>query len=313
MGYGGNSESGYARVYKRDETESLGWIQLGGDIDGEGYRDATGSSVSLSSDGKTVAIGAKFNGGNGSRSGHVRVYERDENQTLGWIQLGDDIDGAAAGDVFGWSVSLSSDGKTVAIGAIGADQYTGHVRVYERDENQTLGWIQLGGDIDGEAAADFYGVSVSLSSDGKTVAIGAPGNDEIGSDSGQVSVFKIDDLDNWIKVGDDIDGEAAGDNSGYSVSLSDDGKILAIGAPGDYNAPTGANGIYSGHTRVYKVDNSDNWIKLLDIEGEAAGDWSGGSVSLSSDGKTVAIGAPKNENDLSKTDSGSVRVYEVAA
>ena len=32
--------------------------------------------------------------------------------------------------------------------------------------------------------------------------------------------------DNWSQIGDDIDGEAAGDRSGSSVSLSNDGTIL---------------------------------------------------------------------------------------
>ena len=70
------------------------------------------SSVSLSSEGHTVAIGAISNAGNGSNSGHVRVYNY--NGTA-WSQLGTDIDGEAASDQSGYSVSLSSDGTTVAI------------------------------------------------------------------------------------------------------------------------------------------------------------------------------------------------------
>ena len=42
-------------------------------------------------------------------------------------------------------------------------------------------WSQLGSDIDGESAGDYSGVSVSLSSDGSTVAIGAYRNDGNGS------------------------------------------------------------------------------------------------------------------------------------
>ena len=53
-------------------------------------------------------------GSNGSNSGHVRLYEWDGNA---WVQLGSDIDGEAAGDASGNSVSLSSDGTIVAIGA----------------------------------------------------------------------------------------------------------------------------------------------------------------------------------------------------
>ena len=73
-----------------------------------------GTSVSLSSDGTRVAIGAPDNDGGGSNSGHVRIY--DWNGTA-WAQAGSDIDGEAAGDLFGTSVSLSSDGTRVAIGA----------------------------------------------------------------------------------------------------------------------------------------------------------------------------------------------------
>jgi hypothetical protein len=121
------------RVYKYIDSE---WIKLGGDIDGEAAEDRSGASVSLSSDGNTVAIGAMYNGGNGIDSGHVRVYKYIDSE---WIKLGIDIDGEAAGDRSGWSVSLSSDGTTVAIGAPfnnGNDIGGGHVRVYNLSQMQ---------------------------------------------------------------------------------------------------------------------------------------------------------------------------------
>jgi hypothetical protein len=49
--------------------------QIGADIDGEAVDDWSGNSVSLSSDGSIMAIGAPLNDGNGSNSGHVRVYD----------------------------------------------------------------------------------------------------------------------------------------------------------------------------------------------------------------------------------------------
>ena len=49
--------------------------QQGADIDGEAAGDSSGYSVSLSSDGTKVAIGANRSDGNGSNSGHVRVYD----------------------------------------------------------------------------------------------------------------------------------------------------------------------------------------------------------------------------------------------
>ncbi len=55
---------------------------------------------------------------------------------------------------------------------------SGHVRVYRFNDTASI-WLKLGEDIDGEAEADYSGSSLSLSSDGKTVAIGSPaGYDE---------------------------------------------------------------------------------------------------------------------------------------
>ena len=92
----------------------VSFTQLGTDIDGEAAGDGSGCSVSLSSDRSKVAIGAYVNDGNGNSAGHVRIFEH-----IGgpWTQIGQDIDGEAAGDWSGYSVSLSSDGSKVAIGA----------------------------------------------------------------------------------------------------------------------------------------------------------------------------------------------------
>jgi len=293
---GNGSYAGHVRVY---QYTSPNWIQLGGDIDGEAASDQSGTSVSLSSNGNTVAIGAPGNDGNGSDAGHVRVYQYTSNT---WIQLGGDIDGEAASDQSGTSVSLSSDGNTVAIGAPGNDgngSGAGHVRVYQ---NINGTWTQLGGDIDGEAADDASGYSVSLSSYGTIVAIGAYGNDGNGSDAGHVRVYQYTSP-NWTQLGLDIDGEAASDLSGHSVSLSSDGTIVAIGA-----FANDGNGSDAGHVRVYQ-NFSGTWTQLGgDIDGENANDWSGNSVSLSSDGTIVAIGA--NNNDGTASNAGHVRVYE---
>ena len=99
------------RVYKYNGTA---WTKLGADINGEAADDQSGYSVSLSSDGTIVAIGAHYNDGSGDAAGHVRVYKY--NGTA-WTKLGGDIDGEAVGDYSGYSVSLSSDGTIVAIGA----------------------------------------------------------------------------------------------------------------------------------------------------------------------------------------------------
>ena len=293
-------DSGHVRVY---EWNGSAWQQKGNDIDGEAADDYSGRSVSLSSDGAIVAIGAYGNDGNGDGSGHVRLYEW--NGTA-WQQKGNDIDGEAAGDYSGWSVSLSSDGSIVAIGAPGNDDNgtdSGHVRLYEW--NGTA-WQQKGNDLEGEAENDVSGSSVSLSSDGAIVAIGAFDNDGNGANAGHVRLFEWDG-EAWVQKGSDIDGEAADDYSGSSVSLSSDGSIVAIGALG--NDGDGASS--QGHVRVYEWDGSAWQQKGNDIDGEAASDYSGSSVSLSSDGAIVAIGAVYNDG-INGEDSGHVRVYSIA-
>ncbi|MCB9244971.1 MAG: hypothetical protein H6606_00955 [Flavobacteriales bacterium] len=292
---GAGVSAGHVRVY---EWNGSAWVQLGSDIDGEAAGDNSGFSVSMSSDGTKLAIGAIGNDGAGANAGHVRVYEWNGSV---WVQLGSDIDGEAVDDNSGYSVSMSSDGTKLAIGAIGNDGSginAGHVRVYEWNGSA---WVQLGSDIDGEAAFDNSGFSVSMSSDGTKLAIGAHLNDWSGSNAGHVRVYEWDGSA-WVQLGTDIDGEAAQDNSGRSVSMSSDGTMLAIGAIGN-----DGNGPSAGHVRLYGWNGSAWELLGSDIDGEAADDQSGRSVSMSSDGTKLAIGA--NGNDGAGSNAGHVRVY----
>ena len=303
--------TGYVKVYHRAGSS---WNQLGQVLTGEALGDQFGISVSLSSNGKTLAIGANCNDNeNGESSGHVRVFGLNDNGSS-WNQLGQDIDGEAAFDNSGKSVSLSADGNVIAIGAYyndGNGENAGHVRVYQMDEASSS-WQQLGQDIDGEAAGDQSAAdrSLSLSADGKIVAIGAEYNDGNGSDSGHVRVYYMDDSSSlWRQLGQDIDGKEAYDELGTSVSLSADGKVLAIGATGN-----DGNGEKAGIASIYyimeKDDTSLNWKQLgQNIYGESAGDLAGCSVSLSSDGKTVAVGSDWNDDNGVK--SGHVRVFNI--
>ena len=222
---------------------------------------------------------------NSTKAGEVFVYKKQSNGNWGDLsgnfsssvdhtQLGTDIDGEAAGDESGQSVSMNQDGTIVAIGANandGTGNLAGHVRIYQYSNNS---WTQLGSDIDGEAAEDQSGYSVSLSSDGTIVAIGAQYNDGTASNAGHVRIYQYSN-NSWTQLGSDIDGEADGDLSGYSVSLSSDGTIVAIGAR--QNDGTASN---AGHTRIYQYSNN-SWTQLgSDIDGEAGGDESGYSCLL---------------------------------
>ena len=278
--------------------------QLGNDINGEsGKGENFGGSISLDMHGDRVAVGDPKNDGTGTDAGHVQVYEYSSGS---WSQLGADIDGEAAGDLFGGSVSMSHNGNRVAIGAEendgrtleeGADRVynnVGHVRVYEYSGGS---WSQVGADIDGKTNGDHTGVSVSMDLDGDRVAIGSPDNGE-----GFVRVYDYSG-GSWSQLGADIDGEAAGDLFGISVSLDSDGDRVAIGA--EENDGGGSN---TGHARVYEY-SSGSWSQLgADIDGESAGDLFGGAVSIDSDGSHVAIGA--EENDGAGSNAGYVRVLE---
>ncbi len=289
--------AGQVRIY---QNISGTWTQIGAGINGEAADDRFGFKVSLSDNGSVVAIGAQFNNGNGSNAGHVRIYQ---NISGTWTQIGTDIDGDAVNDQFGASISLSIDGKIIAIGAIGNDSNgfaSGHVKIFQN----ILGtWTQIGTNIKGEAAGDQSGVSVSLSGNGNIVAIGAYLNDGSGSNAGHVRIYK-NILGTWTQIGTDIDGEAVDDNSGRNVSLSSDGSVIAIGAP--LNDGSGSN---AGHVRIYQ-NISGTWTQIgVDIDGTGVDYESGKTVSLSSDGNIVAIGAFGSSGFY----TGQVRIFNITS
>ena len=162
---------------------------------------------------------------------------------------------------------------------------------------------QLGSDIDGEAASDFSGRSLSMDSDGSHVAIGSPLNDGNGSSSGHVRIYSWDGSA-WNKVGNDIDGESSYDYSGYSVSMDSDGSHVAVGAVD--------NGSSAGHVRVWvpygltglSPDTDDLTANSLTTSGAAAA----GSLTVDSvviDGTTIGH---TSDSDLMTLASGSLTV-----
>ncbi|HLW63247.1 MAG TPA: T9SS type A sorting domain-containing protein [Flavobacterium sp.] len=295
---GNGTNSGTVRVYEFDMGV---WKQKGHDIDGKSAGDQNGFSVSLSSNGNIVAIGAPYKPWQGdphNPAGTVRVYSY-SNVSGVWTQIGQDIDGQGFMYYSGTSISLSSDGSILAIGTI-YELGTGVVRVYR---NISGVWTQIGNTVQGEGVPDRFGRSVSLSSDGSVLAVGGYLNDYKGLNAGHVRVYK-NVSGNWVQIGDDIDGEAAHDNSGFSVSLSADGNIVAIGA-----FLSSSNGDRSGTVRVYENISGD-WTKIFDdIDGKKNGEYIGYNVSLSADGNRVAIGAP--QFPVVAIGEGLARVYEL--
>ncbi|MGB5942661.1 MAG: T9SS type A sorting domain-containing protein [Leeuwenhoekiella sp.] len=230
--------SGFVRVYRYHSGD---WQQIGDDIKGKTPREQSGWDIDLSADGSRVAISGVDTARNDTLFGAIRVYE---NRANAWIQLGEDIYGENPGDYFGWSISLSEDGNTVA----GSSYYNadggvsaGHARVFRFTDGA---WNQMGQDIDGQAG-DLFGNSVSLSADGTKIAVGAIASY---GNSGHISIYNHDTSANeWLKIGNDIVAEGGGDSAGWSVSLSTNGHVVAHGAIGNTNE----NGVDSGHVRVF--------------------------------------------------------------
>ncbi len=263
------------------------WRQWGPVIVGDTADDYFGTSVALSADAKTLVVGAPGYSRNSKKKGYLKVYRSDEgvgNRT----QLGQTIYGDATEDQAGYSVDITADGKTIVLGYPGNrgnDDRPGYVRVFfleSSDDLDTVSWKQRGQDIIGEAIGDRFGVSVSISKDGKMIAIGAESNDGNGEDSGHVRIFRLeDDGTSWVQIGQAINGEAAGDRSGMSVSLSWDGETVTVGSRhNDVNRKD------SGQVRVFRINSEgSSWERLGQIMyGDKAEDYMGESVYISPDG-----------------------------
>lgn len=294
--------SGHVRVYEWNAVLNS-WTQKGVDINGEAAEDQFGWSVQLSDDGNTLIGGARYNSALGWGTGHSRVF-RWNGSIAAWEQMGTDIDGEAAGSGAGFATSINAIGNIIAV----ASPYhngNGHVKIYQWNE-VTNDWDQLGATIDGDATDFIFGLAISLSENGYILAIGSNGSCQTGQDAGHTRIYEWNvGTATWEQIGATINGESAWDLSGYSVSLNGLGTAVALGSP--HNDGAGSD---SGNTRVFDWDGGTNtWIQRgMEIDGEAANDTFGWSVSLSSDGYTIASGS--NMNDANGLDAGHVRVYD---
>ena len=146
-------DPGYTKVYKYDSS----WNQVGSNITG-------GTTIAMDGTGDNVSIGYSYAN---SDAGKVKVYQ---NISDTWTQVGNDIEGASAGDKFGSSLDMDKAGTIVAVGATNANSGTGSAYVYQRDTS----WNQIGGDLSGTDADGLTGTSVALNELGTEVTIGEP-------------------------------------------------------------------------------------------------------------------------------------------
>ena len=178
-------------------------------------------------------------------------------------------------------------------------------------------WTQEGSAVDGLTENERFGYSVSLNADGTIKAVGNPKYEETHIRQGIVRVYQYNG-GSWNQLGSDIKDSATAQNFrelGYSVSLSDDGTILAVGIPGhdirSYNMP----GL--GRVIVYEWDGGD-WSQMTGGDIFATQTYggyrhTGHSVSFSGDGTHLAVGSPTPRNLQEAFSQVQVYKYESGA
>jgi FG-GAP repeat len=291
--------SGHVRVYDYSEQSDT-WHQVGDDIEGPFYNSQLGRSLSMSADGKRLAVGASNCTANNTEMGCIYLYDLVENT---WV-LYSQIRGENEGDGFGESVDLSGDGTHVAIGAHKHDTpnggtEVGQVAIYKNDAIPSS-WEKVGNDIGGIFPGDWAGMTVSLSFNGSRVAVGFPGDNEGIPVPGFSRVYELNN-GVWAQLGSsDLTG-------GFSVSLSRDGNRVAVG---DYNGMR--SGVLSGHVYIYEFSTaSQEWEVLGQEINGLPYEMSGLRVGLSSDGKRVTIAAPLASSHNGTQEVGAVRLYDL--
>jgi hypothetical protein len=262
------------------------WNQLGSDINGLLVNEQTGTSISLNSDGTILAVSAPRAMDNGVMKGKVRVFEWNN---ASWIQKGSDIVGSAQGDIFGESISISTDGNVLVIGApnylnpayLSPTGPTGYVRVFEWNGSD---WMQRGTDISGDAPNDVAGSSVSLNANGTIIGISFPGFDGgNGANSGAIRIYEWNDSE-WMQKGQDIVGPTSDAYIG-NISLNASGNIVAIGDTSD-----DTNGTNAGNVKIYEF-NGTTWIqKGSTISGNTTLQGHGSVLAIDDSGTTLITG-----------------------
>lgn len=272
---------------------------------------------------------------------HYRLLKNPDGIS-GYTQIGDDItetrlDEELAVHLTDW---VNADYLLQACDGVGSCVESTPIGVASQMLD-TIGYIKASN----TAFVAYFGYSVALSADGATMAVGAPGDssmsrgidgDQMVDDpssspsirSGAVYLF-MRDSGGWrqqafIKASN----ADAGDSFGSNVAISDDGDILAIGAPGERSASTGIDGnqednSIDGAGAVYIfVRTGDSWRQQAYIKASNtdANDAFGTSLALSGDGGILAVGAPTEDSatdvidgdqlDASAEDAGSVYLFE---
>jgi len=265
ISFGDQAKSkGKVGVYKNVDDN---WLKIGADIPRQKSQELEYMTTALNYDGNILAIASDDETINGDAgTGLVRVYQ---NSKGSWNQLGSNIVGDTIYSHFGSSISLSSDGKTIVVGAMGYKNGTGYVKVFKLVNNN---WKLLGSPIYGPAEASFWGSSVSLSGNGNFLAVST----NYTGNGGELRTYRLINND-WTQIGSKFTAPA-NDDLGYIIKLSHDGETIAISYYNFRNAS-------ANYFRVFEINNG-NWSKTFETKTPFA--WSV-PFGISLDGETIAF------------------------
>jgi len=310
---GDGTDAGVVRVYaivnNPDEAsaEQFALQQIGQDIKGwqnsgdfSNEFDLFGVSVDLNAVGTVIAIGASeemsFSAADG---GYCIILQLDET-TAQWEQVGDVLVAAKPGNGFGSSVSLSSNGRFVAVGAPRASSDTsGAVRVFALDADNS--WRERGQILYGDKEGARFGLTVSISSDGRYLGCAAGARMGVRP---YVKVFELrSGIDQWEQLGEKIEGfQNLSDGVRISLALADQPLTITIGAPTEGNGGTNSGSVY-----VFRYDEAAGgvWRQVGNSLHGLLEYQFGASVDIDDFAQNIVVGAP-----TARSGSGMVGVYE---
>ena len=292
----------YKKIIKVDETtEQI--LDYPGSITTQ--KEFFGWSVDISNDGKYAVVGARqevnFNG-------EVYIYGLSSG-TWNLLQGLTASDGAAA-DNFGWYVSINDDGKTIAVGAKNEDSKVnnaGAVYIYKYDGTSWTGEDKITAS-DG-ANSDNFGFSVAISGDGNRLVVGAPNKDIGVPNVGSIYFYEYGGTSiGWTGeqiINNPNTSNGLNERFGWSVSMSTDSKYTVVGVP------NWQNNSQRGRALVYGLSGG-SWTSIqgLTASDGVFFDQYGWNVSISGDGKYIAIGSINEDTGTGISDDGAVYVYE---
>src|SRR5690606_12947124 len=203
-----------------------------------------------------------------------------------WVQMGSTLAAQYPYEQFGNFVEMSANGNSIICTSWynytqGLGVGSGGVRVYDWSGTD---WVQRGDLIEGEDEDVNAGTGIALSHDGMIAVVGSPSSHSNNFIfNGYVRVYRWDG-NQWLPIGQRINGCESHEYLGWSVDLSADGQVLVAGGRG--SSPS-----VFGKTRVFDF-NGTSWVERPSLQGEQLTDFFGSSVKVSADGNKIVVGAP---------------------